>query len=90
MGLICIHGFVSGRVQGVFFRRNTYEQALKWGLTGWVQNKSDGRVEVFVCGEQIAVEALRDWLWEGPAGANVTAVDVQEVPVQKHTQFEVR
>jgi acylphosphatase len=55
------HWFVTGRVQGVFFRKYTQETAAKLGLRGWVRNTDDERVEVFAAGEADAVEALRTW-----------------------------
>lgn len=90
MGQICLHCFVSGRVQGVFFRRYTHERAIQLGVTGWVKNLDDGRVEVLICGESERVEALRDWLWEGPPAAEVSGVEVREAPVQDYSEFEVR
>ncbi|MDE1984206.1 MAG: acylphosphatase, partial [Gammaproteobacteria bacterium] len=48
-------------------------------LTGYAQNLPDGRVEVLACGEPLAVEALCDWLWQGPPAAKVSEVVVREV-----------
>lgn len=90
MAKICLHCFVTGRVQGVCFRRNTVKQAESYGVTGWVRNSSDGRVEVMICGEKALVESLRDWLWEGPPAAQVIGVEVSEAPIQEYAQFEVR
>lgn len=87
---ICLHCYVSGRVQGVFFRRHTFDRACAKGLTGWVKNLADGRVEVMICGEKLAVEHLRDWLWQGPPAAEVTNVEVLQEPYQEYKQFEVR
>ncbi len=71
------HVFVSGRVQGVFFRANTRKQALSLGLTGWVKNVRDGRVEAVVEGEESAVEKIIAWCHHGPSHASVDNVDVQ-------------
>ena len=90
MNTICIHCFVSGRVQGVFYRRATFEQAVARGLTGWVKNHADGRVEALLCGETEAVNAMQDWLWEGSSASKVTGVDAREVAWQELTDFEVR
>jgi acylphosphatase len=68
---------ISGRVQGVFFRASTREQAYRLGLQGHAKNLVDGRVEVLVMGEPDAVEALAKWLWRGPPAAQV--IEVQEV-----------
>jgi acylphosphatase len=71
---VCYRCLVGGRVQGVFFRASTREQAMRLGVTGYARNLSDGRVEVLVCGEAAAVAQLRDWLRTGPAMAEVTGV----------------
>lgn len=68
---------VSGRVQGVFFRASTRQRAEALGVTGYARNLRDGRVEVLACGGEAAVEALVEWLAEGPPAAHVTAVDVE-------------
>ncbi len=90
MANVCCHCFVSGRVQGVNYRQTTYGEAVRRGLTGWVKNLADGRVEVMLCGELDAVIAMRDWLWEGPKAAKVSAVATEEVAWQNFSQFEVR
>lgn len=66
---------VSGRVQGVFYRASTREQAVRLGLAGYAKNLTDGRVEVVVCGELDALDALERWLWEGPPAARITQVE---------------
>ena len=73
---------VSGRVQGVFFRASTRQRALALGITGYARNLPDGRVEVLAVGTLQAVQELRDWLWIGPPGAKVTAVETIEVPLE--------
>jgi acylphosphatase len=70
------HVFVSGRVQGVFFRVETKNEATKNNVTGWVRNTSDGRVEAFFEGEKRAVEKLVDFCRRGPQAANVSKIDV--------------
>lgn len=65
---------VSGKVQGVFFRASTREQALKLGLSGHVVNLDDGRVEVRAQGDAAAIEALASWLRQGPPMARVDHV----------------
>lgn len=76
---VCKHCFVSGRVQGVFYRASTGERARALGVTGYAKNLPDGRVEVLACGEPAAVDALCDWLWQGPPAARVSEVVVREV-----------
>ena len=70
--------FVSGRVQGVWYRATTQRKATALGLDGWVSNLPDGRVEVVAAGPAAAVAELCGWLWEGPAAAIVTAVAVAD------------
>ncbi|HEX5307320.1 MAG TPA: acylphosphatase [Dyella sp.] len=65
---------VSGRVQGVFFRAGTREQALALGLTGVARNLADGRVEVIASGDPQAIDALERWLHRGPPAAQVAQV----------------
>ena len=71
--------FVSGRVQGVFYRASTRQRATELGLSGYARNLPDGRVEVLAVGEPRAVQALLDWLWQGPPAAEVKQVEVQEL-----------
>jgi acylphosphatase len=66
------HVFASGIVQGVFFRQKTKQQAESRGITGWVGNLQDGRVEAVFEGEEDAVKALVDFCRKGPRGAVVT------------------
>lgn len=75
---ICKRCYVSGRVQGVFFRASTRDKAQSLHVSGYARNLDDGRVEVLACGEQEQVEALIDWLWEGPRLARVESVEVQD------------
>ena len=65
---------VSGRVQGVFFRASTREQALRLGVTGQARNLVDGRVEVLAYGAVSALDALERWLRQGPPAAKVGQV----------------
>jgi acylphosphatase len=70
------HVFVSGSVQGVFFRQNTKQQAESLGVTGWVRNLPDGKVEAIFEGEEEAVKALVDFSRKGPRGALVTGFTI--------------
>lgn len=78
--MACARFYVSGRVQGVFFRVSTRDQARALGLTGEVSNLPDGRVVVTACGSQAALDALQQWLWEGPPQAAVSAVQREAGP----------
>ena len=73
-GMICRRSFVSGRVQGVFYRATCVNRAQALGLTGFARNLADGRVEVLACGEEAAVNEFVQWLWEGSAASKVTDV----------------
>ncbi|MBK1644576.1 acylphosphatase [Thiocapsa imhoffii] len=86
---ICYRCTIGGRVQGVFFRASTRERAMRLGLTGYVRNRSDGRVEVMVCGEAGAVSQLREWLRTGPAGAAVTGVACEPLGFQQYPGFAI-
>jgi len=86
-----LHVFVSGLVQGVGFRHNLYRKALKLGLSGWVRNLPDGRVEAVAQGERPAVEQLLDWCRHGPALARVDRVDpAWETANQLFSSFEIQ
>ena len=71
------HVFVSGRVQGVFFRIETRSEAMKRNVAGWVMNTSDGSVEAIFEGKKGDVEQLIDFCRKGPPNAQVTKIDVQ-------------
>jgi acylphosphatase len=72
--MICRRSFVSGRVQGVFYRATCVRKATSLGLNGWARNLADGRVEVLACGDLEKVEELVAWLWEGSPASRVTDV----------------
>lgn len=87
-----LHAVISGLVQGVGFRFSTRAKALSLGLKGWVRNLPNGGVEVLAEGETAPIEALYEWLHEGPPGARVDEVEVlarKEAPAQ-HKDFEIR
>lgn len=69
---------VSGRVQGVWYRVTTARQAEQLSLRGSARNIADGTVEVIAAGDPEAISRLCAWLWDGPSGARVTGVEVQE------------
>jgi len=71
--------FVSGRVQGVYYRASARQKAIELGVSGYASNLEDGRVEVLAVGETSAVETLIEWLFVGPPAAKVTTVDVEEI-----------
>ena len=68
------HMFISGRVQGVFFRSQTKNNADNYDVKGWVRNLPDGRLEAVFEGEKEAVQALIEFCKHGPSGARVTNI----------------
>ena len=75
--IIRAHLYISGIVQGVFFRSHTQEVARGLELTGWVRNLRDGRVEVVAEGPKDKIEQLIQWCHEGPPEASVNNVEMQ-------------
>jgi len=86
---ICIHCYVSGKVQGVWFRASTKEQAERLSITGWARNLPDGRVEVLACGKKENIAELYEWLKQGPQLAKVAYLSYEELPWQEQYQFEI-
>ena len=72
--------FISGRVQGVFFRAYTRETAMTLNLTGWVRNLYDGSVEALFEGDDTNVQSMLEWCKKGPPHAVVRHVDASEEP----------
>jgi len=77
----CKQIFVSGLVQGVFFRDSTRQKANELNLKGGVRNCRDGRVEVLVAGEDAVIQALIKWLKIGPKYAKVSTIEVIDLPI---------
>jgi len=84
------HVFVSGRVQGVFFRDTTRQTAQAEGVDGWVRNLKDGRVEAVFEGPREAVESMVEFCHEGSPAANVTDVTVEYGDPEAAEGFRVR
>lgn len=85
-----MHCFVSGRVQGVFFRQSTRARAVELELTGWVRNLNDGRVELKAFGAPENLHRLKQWLHQGPPAAQVTSVECRTIPAENgHANFSV-
>lgn len=76
MGETRAHVFVSGKVQGVYYRASTRDAAEEHGVSGWVRNLDDGRVEAVFEGEQGAVDDMVDWCHDGSDRAQVDDVEV--------------
>jgi acylphosphatase len=83
--------YFSGQVQGVFFRANTRSHAAMRGVSGWVRNLRDGRVESVMEGEKESVEALIESCREGIPGSRVDDVEITwEKPQGRFRGFEIR
>ncbi|HXF30199.1 MAG TPA: DNA polymerase ligase N-terminal domain-containing protein [Solirubrobacterales bacterium] len=85
-----VRATVRGGVQGIGFRYSTVERANELGVLGWVRNQDDGAVLVHAEGPDEAVDALVEWLGEGPPGAKVEGVEVEKGKVEGHEQFAIR
>ena len=84
------HVYVSGQVQGVFFRATTRDTAQEQGVDGWVKNLDDGRVEAVFEGDPEAVDAMVDFCYEGSEMASVTTVEVTEEEPEGIDDFQIR
>lgn len=74
--IVRVRARITGRVQGVFYRQTTREQAQALGLNGWVRNMADGTVEMEAVGPQDKVDLLMVWCHKGPPRAKVDAVEI--------------
>ena len=82
---------IQGKVQGVFYRASTEQQAKMLGVTGYCQNLTDGRVQVVAEGLPDALQQLLEWCWQGPAKAEVRQIDVEKsVPTDEWSDFQIR
>ncbi|MGJ8693490.1 MAG: acylphosphatase [Thalassotalea sp.] len=80
---------ISGKVQGVYFRASTQQQAISLGITGYARNLLDGDVEVIACGEQETVDKLISWLHTGPSNASVQKIQIKDIDWQEHNFFAI-
>ena len=85
------HIFLSGRVQGVFFRENTKNKAKELGVFGWIKNLADGQVEAVFEGSKEDIEQIIEWVKKGPPLAKVEKVEVLEQKYQgEFKDFEIK
>ena len=84
------HVFVSGRVQGVYYRANIRDAAREHGVEGWVRNLDDGRVEAVFEGSRNAVESMVEWCHEGSPRADVRDVSAEYGEPEGLEGFEIR
>jgi len=86
-----VRAFVSGIVQGVWYRKRTHDEATRLGLSGWVRNLPDRRVEFVVEGAPADVEQLLHWARHGPPDARVDGLEVEELPPEGvDSPFEIQ
>ncbi len=85
-----VHVYIKGKVQGVFFRANTKEQAEKLNVQGWVRNMRDGRVEALFEGDPDAVDAMISWCHNGPELSFVEEVTVQQISSSGCSDFKIK
>ena len=84
-----VHLYVEGRVQGVWFRESTRLEARRLGVSGWVRNLPDGRVEAVYEGPADAVERLLRWTYRGPEHAQVTGLELHEETPRGEEGFRI-
>lgn len=89
-GKVCVHCYIGGKVQGVWFRASAKQAADKLGITGWAKNLPDGRVEVMACGDERQIKEFCEWLKKGPKLAAVDSLQVEREAWQAYAAFEVR
>lgn len=82
--------YVSGRVQGVFFRDSARREANRLGVSGWISNLPDGRVEAVFEGDSYSVREMVRWCESGPPEASVESVDASYEEPRGDSDFEVR
>ena len=81
---------IYGRVQGVFFRQSSKQEAHRLGLNGYARNEKDGSVTIEAEGTSDMLDALHHWCQQGPTAARVDRVEVEAAPVQGYTEFVVQ
>jgi len=89
MSKIARHYLIRGRVQGVGFRYFVELAAHELGLTGWVRNLADGRVEVYAAGTKKQLDELDGRLWRGPRWGDVRGVEVKEAALEQRSGFRI-
>ena len=89
METIHLQLIIRGKVQGVFFRKCTHEEAFRLGLSGTVENLNDGSVQVHVQGDVVQVEKLLQWCRTGPPRAVVSSLETKGLPIASYSGFTV-
>jgi acylphosphatase len=86
---VCYKVHISGKVQGVYFRSSSQQQAIDYGLSGYARNLANSDVEVLICGEQGGIDKMLEWLAHGPEQARVASIDFEEVAWEEHSFFSI-
>ncbi|MBA2709719.1 MAG: acylphosphatase [Tatlockia sp.] len=86
---LCMRCYISGRVQGVWFRASAKKEADHLAITGWARNLPDGRVEILACGEEKHLNLFSSWLHQGPQFAEVSAYTREDLAWQEFEGFKV-
>lgn len=85
-----VHIFITGKVQGVYFRQNTVYKAQELNVLGWIRNLKDGRVEAVFEGEKSNIHKLLNWCHEGPKGAIVRNTEIVNEPFKnEYSDFQI-
>lgn len=86
-----LHATVTGKVQGVYFRAWVFDQASSLGLTGWIRNLQDGKVEILAQGDPANLDTLKERLPQGSPLSRVVSVEMQIIDYDKHYDtFQIR
>ena len=86
-----VHLFITGRVQGVFYRQSTQQKADELRLKGFVRNLGDGRVEAVLEGNGEKINEMIKWCRIGPSGAKVDHIDVvADEPLENYKDFSIK
>jgi acylphosphatase len=88
--MIAIRLTIHGRVQGVFYRDWTVQNARELGLAGWVRNEADGTVAAHLEGDRVAIDEMIGRMRDGPVAARVDRIDRQEVEPEGLRDFSRR
>jgi len=89
MQQVSVHYYISGDVQGVYYRSFSKSCARQFNLVGWVRNLEDGRVEVLVSGDTKSLQDFEQCLRKGPPSAKVTSIESTRVPFEYFEHFSI-
>ena len=85
-----LHVFISGKVQGVYYRQNTTTRAQELNISGWIRNLKNGKVEAVFEGEKSNVNKLLEWCYSGPKNAIVSNIEIVNEPFKKeYPNFQI-